>query len=342
MDELILLPDTESSIQSLGVEHQAAARAFVQFYRDKDAYSPNTLKSLRLTMTSWVKWCRARGIDWFPVAPDTVRAYLLSLSDSGMASTSITRHLAMLNMMLVQCGQPSMAGNQVVGLAMKKIRRDAVTAKGERTGQAVPMRLADAKLIDVLLLRTGRLVDLRNRAFLYMAYNTLLRMAEMSRIRVRDLETTGDTVTLHVGHTKTSATAAGIDKILSRRTVSALNDWLDASGLRDHPDMVLFPPVHRSNKARFTETPLTAPALEKIFSDAWSLLDKKDIAMNKGRYATWTGHSARVGAALDMSESGVPLSEIMREGGWKKAETLMRYLRSSSMSVGANSKLMDL
>ncbi|MCV6038696.1 integrase, partial [Escherichia coli] len=83
------------------------------------------------------------------------------------------------------------------------IRREAATEKGERTGQAVPLRWDDLKLLDVLLSRSDRLVDLRNRAFLFLAYNTLLRMAEMSRVRVRDLEQTGDTVTLHVSHTKT-------------------------------------------------------------------------------------------------------------------------------------------
>ncbi|ENV2998950.1 integrase, partial [Escherichia coli] len=34
--------------------------------------------------------------------------------------------------------------------------------------------------------------------------------------------------------------------------------------------------------------------------------------------------------------------EIMQEGTWKKPETLMRYLRRGGVSVGANSRLMDL
>ncbi|MDM8921768.1 tyrosine-type recombinase/integrase [Escherichia coli] len=169
----------------------------------------------------------------------------------------------------------------------------------------------------------------------------LMRMSEISRIRVGDLDQTGDTVTLHISHTKTITTAAGLDKVLSRRTTAVLNDWLDVSGLREHPDAVLFPPIHRSNKARITTTPLTAPAMEKIFSDAWVLLNKRDATPNKGRYRTWTGHSARVGAAIDMAEKQVSMVEIMQEGTWKKPETLMRYLRRGGVSVGANSRLMD-
>ena len=41
-----------------------------------------------------------------------------------------------------------------------------------------------------------------------------------------------------------------------------------------------------------------------------------------------SGHSLRVGAALDMLERGVPLEKIMLRGGWKSEITAMRYLRN--------------
>jgi integrase len=41
-----------------------------------------------------------------------------------------------------------------------------------------------------------------------------------------------------------------------------------------------------------------------------------------------SGHSFRVGAALDMLERGVPLEKIMLRGGWKSESTAMRYLRN--------------
>ena len=41
-----------------------------------------------------------------------------------------------------------------------------------------------------------------------------------------------------------------------------------------------------------------------------------------------SGHSFRVGAALDMLERGVPLERIMLRGGWKSESTAMRYLRN--------------
>jgi hypothetical protein len=40
-----------------------------------------------------------------------------------------------------------------------------------------------------------------------------------------------------------------------------------------------------------------------------------------------SGHSFRVGAALDLLEQGEPLERIMLRGGWQTDSTAMNYLR---------------
>ena len=41
-----------------------------------------------------------------------------------------------------------------------------------------------------------------------------------------------------------------------------------------------------------------------------------------------SGHSFRVGAALDLLEQGEPLERIMLRGGWQTDSTAMNYLRN--------------
>ena len=41
-----------------------------------------------------------------------------------------------------------------------------------------------------------------------------------------------------------------------------------------------------------------------------------------------SGHSFRVGAALDLLELGEPLEKIMLRGGWQTDSTAMKYLRN--------------
>ncbi len=314
MSKLIISGNPGMFLRDIGAEYQEAAKNFMQFLNDQGAYSPNTLRDLRLVFHSWARWCRAAWSCVFSDLPEAAREYLLQLHDADLASTTIEKHYAMLNMLLSQCGLPQLSDDKSVSLAMRASGAKLQPKKANAQARQCPCAADDLKLLDVLLSRSDRLVDLRNRAFLFLAYNTLLRMAEMSRVRVRDLEQTGDTVTLHVSHTKTITTAAGLDKVLSRRTTAVLNDWLDASGLRDRRSAILFPPVHRSNKARITTTPTNRARDGEGFSVApGALLGKSDATPNKGRYRTWTGHSARVGAAIDMAEKQVSMVEIMQK-----------------------------
>ncbi len=54
--------------------------------------------------------------------------------------------------------------------------------------------------------------DIRNLAFLGIAYNTLLRIAEIARIRVKDISRTdGGRMLIHIGRTKTLVSTAGVE-----------------------------------------------------------------------------------------------------------------------------------
>ena len=40
----------------------------------------------------------------------------------------------------------------------------------------------------------------------------------------------------------------------------------------------------------------------------------------------WTGHSFRVGAAVDLVERGYTIEQVMRKGDWKSVRSSLRYL----------------
>jgi len=54
----------------------------------------------------------------------------------------------------------------------------------------------------------------------------------------------------------------------------------------------------------------------------------KILKMLQRKTKELSGHSFRVGAALDMLDRGVPLEKNMLRGGWKSESTAMRYLRN--------------
>ena len=54
---------------------------------------------------------------------------------------------------------------------------------------------------------------------------------------------------------------------------------------------------------------------------------QKDLEMDSDEQQL-SGHSFRVGAALDLLEQGESLERIMLRGGWQADSTAMKYLRS--------------
>lgn len=339
MPEMI---QTQETLPALSVDEDIAAR-LREFVQDKDAFSPNTWRQLLSVMRSCYRWAQEHQRSFLPMMPGDLRDYLTHLQQAGRASSTISTHASLISMLHRHAGLLPPNSSPAVSRAMKKINRVAVVT-GERTGQAVPFRLADLMALDKIWSGSKRLQDRRNLAFLHVAYSTLLRVSELARLRVGDVTRAEDgRIILDVGYTKTIVQTGGLVKALSTLSSQRLTEWIEMAGLAYEPDAYLFCRVHRTNKATITTRgPLSTPALEAIFAQAWQVAGQgKQVKANKDRYLGWSGHSARVGAAQDMAQQGYSVAQIMQEGTWKKPETLMRYIRNVDAHKGAMIDLME-
>ncbi len=333
-----LVPLTELQMNRSG----DIAERLRQFVQDKEAFSPNTWRQLLSVMRICNQWSEENQRSFLPMSADDLRDYLTFLADSGRASSTVTSHAALISMLHRNAGLPVPNTSPQVFRAMKKINRVAVMS-GERAGQAVPFRLSDLLALDRQWSGADSLQARRDLAFLHVAYATLLRISELSRLRVRDVMRAGDgRIILDVAWTKTIVQTGGLIKALSTRSTQRLEEWLDASGLSGQPEAYLFTAVHRSGRSLPAEKPMSTRALEQIFERAWRCAGKTGgVKANKNRYTGWSGHSARVGAAQDMADKGYPIARIMQEGTWKKPETLMRYIRHVEAHKGAMVEFME-
>ncbi|MCL1031413.1 tyrosine-type recombinase/integrase [Serratia silvae] len=330
-----------NSLIALDAQDDISAR-LRELVRDKGAFAANTWEQLISVMRIVAAWAKKEGRIFFPMKSTDLRDYISHMEEKGMAVSTIQVHTSMIAMLHREAQVVSPTSSSTVRRAMRLTRRSALVA-GERTGQAVPFRRDDLFSLDVLWVASDRVAIIRNLAFLHVAYSTLLRMSEISRIRVRDIGRAPDgRIILNVGYTKTVLKAGGVTKSLSFQSSERLTSWINMAGLADHPDAFLFCGTHRTNKAIINTTkPLTAPSMEKIFSDAWAALEKNDVKANKDRYTCWTGHSARVGAAQDMAAAGYSVAQIMQEGTWTKPETVMGYIRHIEAQKGAMLDFME-
>ena len=313
------------------------------FVRHRDAFSPNTWRQLLSVMRVCWRWSQENQRSFLPMRAEDLQDYLFYLQAMGRAASTISTHAALISMLHRNAGLVPPTVSPDVIRARKKINRTAVVS-GERTGQAVPFCRQDLNQLDTLWCNSPRLQNLRDLAFMHVAYSTLLRMSELSRLRVRDISRAADgRIILDVGWTKTILQSGGIVKALSARSSERLMAWISAAGLSGEPDAVIFCPVHRSNRiTAVSASPMSAPCLEDIFRRARSAAGNVVPAKtNKGRYAGWSGHSARVGAAQDMARKGFSIAQIMQEGTWTQTQTVMRYIRMVEAHSGAMIKLME-
>ncbi|EKY1962303.1 tyrosine-type recombinase/integrase [Cronobacter sakazakii] len=310
-------------------------------FRDKEAFSEHTWKMLMSVCRAWAGWCADNGYTWFPADPENVRDYLLSLQERGCAVKTIEQHLGQLNMLHKRAGLPRPSDSNAVSLVMRRIRKENVDA-GERAKQALAFERRDFHQVRTLLGDSDRVRDIRNLAFLGLAYNTLLRIAEIARIRVKDItRTEGGRMLVRIGRTKTLVSTAGVEKALSLNVTRLVERWIEVSGVGEDPENYLFCRVLKNDAAGPSSTSkLTTRALEHIFEAVHrSIYGAKDSRTE--RYMAWSGHSARVGAARDMARAGVGVMEIMQAGGWTNVNIVMSYIRNLDSETGAMVRLLE-
>lgn len=314
-----------------------------EFVQDKEAFSENTWNQLLSVMRICGAWAKKNGRSLLPMSPADLRDYLLWLQASGRASSTISTHASLISMLHRNAGITPPNVSPLVFRAVKKINRIAVIG-GERAGQAIPFRIGDLLALDNCWSGSERLQQTRDLAFLHVAYATLLRVSELGRLRVREINRAADgRILLDVVWTKTIVMTGGLIKALGTLSSQRLTEWLEISGLINEPDAFIFGPVHRTNRAITTkDKPLSTRALEDIFVRAWREVGSgKEVLSNKNRYKTWSGHSTRVGAAVDMAINKYSTAQIMQEGTWKKPETVMRYIRHVEAHEGAMVDFME-
>ena len=160
-----------------------------------------------------------------------------------------------------------------------------------------------------------RVIDVRNRAILAVAYDAMLRRSELVALQVVDVTIErGGSASLLVRRAKTDPEGGGAMLYLHRDSVRLLSEWLSASGISGGPlfrsvrkDGTLGGPLHESQ----------VPRIYKAMAERAGLPEQIVRRLS--------GHSPRVGAAQDMIAKGIGIPAIMQAGRWKNAQMVQRY-----------------
>jgi len=275
------------------------------------AYADNTLRAYRADFKVFKRWCDANQIDPLSSPPERVAEFVHYEAKSKSTAT-IRRRIASLSSLFKLNKLDDPTSSPEVVLALKRIHRQ----KGRAQKQAYPLT---RDLLDQLLnICSDDLKGQRDRVMLLLGYETMRRRSELCSFRFEDIEVLphGRTA-IRLRFSKTDQYGEGKLLPISNDLVQAIRGWQTMAGLG----------------CGFILRGLTKNGgVRASLSPSYINLRLKELAAEiSSRPPTdLSGHSFRVGAAIDLLEAGESLEKIMLRGGWQSEATAIRYLRGWS------------
>ena len=164
----------------------------------------------------------------------------------------------------------------------------------------------------------------RVKGLLGLMRDGMLRAAEAVAVTYQDVEADDDgSAVLYIRHSKTDQEGKGSVAYISKRTV----DYLLAASIdvvnRTDTDR-LFPFQTRHLRRIVDNTACTA--------NLPGCLDPWDVRTGTGGFS---GHSPRIGMAMDLMASGFSVLELQVSGRWKSPEMPAYYTRKAAVKGGA-------
>ena len=277
------------------------------FRRFDGAFAPNTLRAYKADFKHLLYWCDEQKLDVTKLNRKDFASYLTHYADA-LSTSTIRRRLASISTILDLSGWDNPTSTSEAIITMKRIQR----LKGSWQKQASP--LTQSVLTKLLEVCDDSIAGQRNKVLLHLGYETMRRRSELCSFCFEDLilHPSGK-VAIKLNYSKTDQFGAGKLLLISKGLHELINDWKKIA-IDGH--------ILRGIKAN--------GALNKKLSPGSINIILQNLQSNAGLNIEplLSGHSLRVGRALDLLEAGESLPKIMLRGGWKTESTVIRYLRA--------------
>ena len=277
------------------------------FYRFEGAFAPNTLRAYKADFRHLLCWCGEQKLDVTKLNGKDFASYLTRYADT-LSTSTIRRRVASISTILDLSGWDNPTSTPDAILTMKRIQR----LKGSYQKQASP--LTQSVLNELLKVCDDSISGQRNKVLLRLGYETMRRRSELCSFRFEDLVLhPNGKVGIRLNYSKTDQFGAGKLLPISKGLHELINDWQKIA-IDGH--------ILRGVKPNGALTPKLSPGSINI------ILRNLQSAAGLNIEPPLSGHSFRVGRALDLLELGESLPKIMLRGGWKTESTVIRYLKA--------------
>ncbi|MDA8893880.1 tyrosine-type recombinase/integrase [Amylibacter sp.] len=235
--------------------------------------------------------------------------YVDYLSENNKSAT-IRRRINSLGTILKLSKNFDPTKDPEVILALKRMHRKIGRAQQQATPLTKP-------LLNQLLSNCDNSVrGLRNQVLLRLGYETMRRRSELCTFKFEDIcQAPSGKPAIKLNFSKTDQFGTGKILPISQELFDLLEKW--SSMISD--EGYILRSINRHEHFGNNLHPASVSTLLKGL--------QKDLKIDSDEQPL-SGHSFRVGAALDLLEQGEPLEKIMLRGGWQTDSTAMKYLRN--------------
>jgi len=273
------------------------------------AFAENTIRAYRSDFIQYQAWCSHNNIDSIPATADAMAQYVDYLATIRKSAT-IRRRINSLGTVLKLSKHYNPTNQPEVILAIKRMHRKIGRAQQQATPLTKP-------LLNQLLSNCDNSVKgLRNQVLLRLGYETMRRRSELCAFKFEDIrQAPNGQPAIKLNFSKTDQYGAGKVLSISEELLELIEKWRDVAGR----DGYILRSINRHGHLGNNLNPASISTILKTLQEELKLGSNKQPL---------SGHSFRVGAALDLLEQGEPLEKIMLRGGWQSDSTAMKYLRN--------------
>ena len=276
------------------------------------AYAPATIRAYKSNFKFFINFCDENNETAFPTKPETVVRYIKNISSGRLKSSSIKIAVASISAIHRFNSQIDPAQHTDVKIEMRRMYRTL----GRFTKQAYGI---NKDLLQKMIDSTDNLLrGVRDRALLYIAYDTMCRRSELTSMQVEDLFVTKNSIKINLKKSKTDQEHIGQWLHINKNSFKSIKSWISQSKITEGK---LFRGI-KSNK--MLNAKLTDGQINRIY--------KKYAKLTHQNHKLISGHSLRVGASQDLLKSGTSLALIMHKGRWTKIDTVMSYTKNLDLA----------
>jgi integrase len=282
------------------------------FAKFDGAFAKNTIRAYRSDFIQYQTWCFENSLVPIPATADIMAMYVDYLSKNNKSAT-IRRRINSLGTVLKLSKNNDPTKEPEVILALKRMHRRIGRAQQQATPLTKPLLSQLLSNCDISIR------GLRNQVLLRLGYETMRRRSELCAFKFEDIcQAPNGKPAIRLNFSKTDQ--FGIGKVLpiSEELLNLLEKWKEIVGCEGY----ILRSINKHGHIGDSLNPASISTILKTLTEGLK---------SRSNQQPLSGHSFRVGAALDLLEQGEPLERIMLRGGWQADSTAMKYLRNWSL-----------